>query len=238
MAKEPIPSLAADFVSAISFLTDQGIVPATAPAKLLENAKQIHRATYSLILWRFRLKHIPPHGKVFVEEIASDGLQILPQILMGYGKTAKLLMRGVIENTLRHLYFCDHPIEFDRMNREHKWYMGTEDLLGYAKIHPVFLQTEPQFDAINRLASLHSELSAGIHGRQVQDLEMRVALKKITYSEPAAKDQARLIERCAQSANFILAVFHQEQLAHFPSEDRRIIVRTIPLRGRRVLTHL
>jgi hypothetical protein len=238
MARRPIPSVAADFASAISFLTDHGIVPAAASAKLLENAKRIHRATFSLILWRFRLKPIPQHGKVFIEEIASDALQILPQVLMGYGKTAKLLTRGIIENTLRHLYFSDHPIEFERMNREQKWYVGLEDLFDYAKIHPAFLRTESRFDAINRLASLYGDLSAGVHGRQVQDLEMRLALKKIAYSQVEAAKQTQLIERCAQSANFVLAVFHQERLAHFQSEDRRIILQTIPPRGRHVWTHL
>jgi hypothetical protein len=205
---------------------------------MLENAKRIHRATFSLILWRFRLKAIPPHGKVFIEEIASDALQILPQVLMGYGKTAKLLIRGIIENTLRHLYFSDHPIEFERMNREQKWYVRLEDLFDYAKIHPSFLRTESKFDAINRLASLHSELSAGVHGRQVQDLEMRLALRKIVYSQAEATKQTQLMERCAQSANFVLAVFHQERLAHFQAEDRRIIFQTIPPRGRQVWTHL
>ena len=236
MARRPIPSVADDFASVISFLTDQGIVPAPAPAKLLENAKRIHRASFSLILWRFRLKRIPQHGKVFIEEVASDALQILPQVLMGYGKTTKLLTRGIVENTLRHLYFSDHPIEFERMNREQKWYVSLEDLFDYAKIHPAFLRTESRFDAISRLASLHSDLSAGVHGRQVQDLEM--PLKKIAYSPAEAAKQTQLIERCAQSANFVLAVFHQERLAHFQSEDRRIILQTIPPRGRQVWTHL
>jgi hypothetical protein len=238
MAKRPIPSVADDFASVISFLTNRGIVPVPAPAELLENAKRIHRATFGLILWRFRLKHIPEHGNVFIEEIASDALQVLPQVLMGYGKTVKLLTRGIIENTLRHLYFSDHPIEFERMNREKKWYVSLEDLVDYAEIHPAFRRTESKFDAINRLASLHSELSAGVHGRQVQDLEMRLALKKIAYSQAEAGKQTQLIEKCAQSANFVLAVFHQERLARFEPEDRRIILQTIPSRGRQVWTHL
>jgi len=238
MAKRPIPSVAADFASVVSFLTDQGIIPAAAPAKLLENAKRIHRATFSLISWRFRLTHIPPHGKVFIEEIASDALQILPQVLMGYGKTAKLLIRGIVENTLRHLYFSDHPVEFERMNREQKWYVGMEDLFDYSKIHPAFLRTESTFDAINRLNSLYGDLSAGVHGRQVQDLEMRLALKKLVYSQPEANKQVQLVERCAESSNFVLAVFHQVRLTHFQPEDRRIILQTIPAKGRNIWTHL
>jgi hypothetical protein len=238
MSRRPIASVADDFASVISFLTDQRVVPARAPAKLLENARRIHRATFSLILWRFRLKRIPQHGRVFIEEIASDALQILPQVLMGYGKTSKLLARGIIENTLRHLYFSDHPIEFERMNREKKWYVGLEDLFDYARVHPAFLRTESRFDAIGRLASLHSDLSAGVHGRQVQDLEMRLALMKIAYSHAEAATQTQLVEKCSQNANFVLAVFHQESLAHFQPEDRRIILQTIPPRGRRVWTHL
>lgn len=238
MARRPIPLVAADFASVVSFLTDQGIVPTTPPPGLLEVAKRLHRATFSLILWRFRLTGVAPHGKAFIEEIASDSLQILPQVLMGYGKTAKLLTRGIIENTLRHLYFSDHPVEFERMNREQKWYVQVQDLVDYAKRHPAFLRTEAKYDAINRLASLHSELSAGVHGRQVQDLEMRLALKKIGYSQEEATKLTSLAERCAQSANFMLAVFHQQRLARFQVEDRRIILQMIPPQGRRVWTHL
>ncbi len=238
MARAAIPSVAADFAQVLPFLQSRGTVPSDAPAPLVSSAKRIHRATYSLILWRFRLKGLSPHSLVFIEEIASDALQLLPQVLMGYGKTAKLLTRGIVENTLRHLYFSDHPIEFFRMNREAKWYVKTDELLSYLKEHPAFLETERKFDAIARLSSLHSDLSAGIHGRQVKDLEMRVALGKIKYSDEMASREIALIERCAESTNFLLAVFHRKKMARFDSEDRRIILRTMPPRARQIWTQL
>jgi hypothetical protein len=219
MAKPAIPSVAADFSQVLSFLQAKGLIPASPSLSLATNAKRIHRATYSLILWRFRL-----HG--------------LPEVLMGYGKTAKLLTRGIVENTLRHIYFSDHPIEFGRMNRESIWYMKTGDLWGYLKEHPAFLETERKFDAIARLSSLHSDLSAGIHGRQVQDLEMRVALGKIKYSDQMAGKEMALIERCTESSNFLLAVFHRQKMAKFELEDRRIILRTMPPRARQVWAEL
>jgi hypothetical protein len=238
MAKPAIPSVAADFSQVLSFLQAKGLIPASPSLSLATNAKRIHRATYSLILWRFRLHGLPVHGSAFIEEIASDALQLLPQVLMGYGKTAKLLTRGIVENTLRHIYFSDHPIEFGRMNRESIWYMKTGDLWGYLKEHPAFLETERKFDAIARLSSLHSDLSAGIHGRQVQDLEMRVALGKIKYSDQMAGKEMALIERCTESSNFLLAVFHRQKMAKFELEDRRIILRTMPPRARQVWAEL
>jgi hypothetical protein len=234
MANRPVPSVAADFSDVLSFLRERGIVSASPPAILIESAKRVHRATYSLILWRFRLGRLPEHGRAFIEEIASDSLQVLPQMLMGYGKTTKLLTRGIIENTFRHIYFSDHPIEFARMNRDSKWYVTMESLFDYVKMHPVFLESEPRFDAINRLSTLYSELSAGIHGRRVQDLEMRLALRKIRYEEGEAKKHAKLIEKCVESTNFLLAMFHRDKVNAFQEEDRRIILQTIPAKARRV----
>lgn len=234
MARRPIPSLDTDFANALVFLRERGIVPDSPGGNLIENSKRIHRATYSLILWRFRLCGLPDHGQAFIEEIASDALQILPQALMGYRKTAKLLTRGVIENTLRHLYFSDHPIEFARMNRDSKWYLAMESLFEYSRIHPAFLKTESAFDAINRLSTLYSELSAGVHGRSVHDLEMRVSLNKIACEEPGFSKQTDLTEKCAEAVNFLLAIFHREQMSTFPVEDRHTILRTMPARARQI----
>ncbi len=238
MAKRVIASVESDFSSVILFLKKRSIVPQKPDDALIESAKRIHRATYSLILWRFRLKNLPTYGRVFVEEIASDALQILPQVLMGYGKTAKLLTRGIIENILRHLYFSDHPIEFERMNRDAKWYLAMDTLMEYPKIHPIFLESEAKFDTLHRLSSLYSELSGGIHGRTVQDLEMRVALEKIAYDQNAVRKQADLTEKCAEAVNFLLAMFHQKAVGGFQAEDRRIILRTMPPRARQACRDL
>ncbi len=234
MAKRPIPSIAADLKEVISFFKDRRVIPSSPPAPLVENLRRIHRATYSLILWRFRLSALPECGRVFIEEIASDALQVLPQVLMGYGKTAKLLTRGIIENTVRHLYFLDHPVEFEKMNRGKKWFLTMEELFDYLRAHPAFLESEAKFDAVNRLATLHSDLSAGIHGRAVRDLEMHTALKKLVYSNAAARVEADYVEKCAAASNFLLAMYHRAKLSSFQAEDRRIILRTMPARARRV----
>ena len=94
--------------------------------------------------------------------------------------------------------------------------------------------TEPQFNAFSRLSSLYSDLSAGVHGRAVKDSEMHTALKKIILKEEDMSEQAVSIEKCAESANFILACFHRIQTASFLPEDRQIILRTMIPRARQV----
>jgi hypothetical protein len=234
MGRRPLLAVTRDFADVMGFFQQQGLVPTSPGAALLTHARRIHLATYSLILWRFRLIDLPQHGSPFIEEIASDALQILPHTLMGYMKSAKLFTRGIIENVLRHIYFSDHPIEFARMNREKRWYLTQDALQDYAKIHPTFLVSEPKFNAIAKLSSLYSDLSAGIHGRTVGDLEMKVALEKIKYDDDLAAEQADFVSHCAAASNFLLAAFHKERVLKFQTDDRRIILRTLPADARQV----
>ena len=71
------------------------------------------------------------------------------------------------------------------------------------------------------------ELSAGIHGRTVSDLETRVALQKIKYDDAMGKRHVEAVQQCAASTNFVLAIFHKAKVQAFAADDRRIIVRSM-----------
>lgn len=210
--------------------------PLTPPCEAA--VKSIHQMTYSLILWKFRLVGLPEHSVVFVDEIASDALQILPQITLGFAKTSRLLLRGVIENVIRHVYFADHPIEFLKMNVQPKWYMKIEDLFSYASEHPKLAPLERQFDAIHRLRNLYDDLSATVHGRRMQDLQMKSALKKIVFHDDMARMEEPLLKRAVESVNATMAAFHANQFRRFESNERRLILRTISPKGRQALAAL
>lgn len=57
MAKGPTTSPAAqDFQGVMAYFTSKGIVSDTPTSSLIASARKLHKATYSLVLWRFRLK--------------------------------------------------------------------------------------------------------------------------------------------------------------------------------------
>lgn len=236
MARPLIPAISNDFDKVWQFFASNGVVPKASSAEMVTAAKKMHRATFSMILWRFRLKRLPEHSKCFIEEIASDALQILPQALMGYRKTVDLLIRSITENTLRHVYFSDHPIEFHRMNREAKWHLSTEELIRYPLMHPKFPNTTK--DALSQMGTLYSDLSAGVHGRTVDHLEMRSALAAIQFEQMVFSRQTRFVEKCAATTNFVLAVFHHEAVTRFQLEDRRIILNSMPVASRKIWSNL
>lgn len=234
MARTPAAAIVDDFREVVEYLKTVRLIHDAPDPEVIDVAKRIHAATFALLLWKFRLKKLPSHGKPFVEEIASDALQILPQVMLGFSKTTKLLMRGIIENTLRYVYFLDHPVEFVVMNRDKKWYLEIKDLIEYAKKHPDYIISEQKFDAIGRMTALYSELSGGVHGRKVSDLEMRAALSHLAFDKTAAAKEAAALERVVEACNFMLAIFHREQLRRFSEADRRIILQSMSKKAREV----
>jgi hypothetical protein len=237
-ARPAITSISRDFQSVIGFFAGRSLVPDNLTPMALSVGRDLHATTYSLLLWRFRLKGLRDCGRVFVQELASDALQILPQALMGYTKTTKLLTRGLIENALRHVYFADHPIEFQRMNADPKWYVPMSELREYALRHPLFEETEPRFPAVANLNRLYGELSGGVHGSRVDDLEMRVALNKIALSEAVLRAQTKSVRQTAESVNFLLATFHNLQFRRLQTEDRRAVLQTLTRRAKKALAEV
>jgi hypothetical protein len=78
--------------------------------------------------------------------------------------------------------------------------------------------------AAMRLSSLHSNLSAGIHGRTVHDLEMRKSLVKIAYDEEAAKKEAELLRKCTAASNCLAQTMREK-----PSRLERHAKRAVKL---------
>lgn len=226
-----------DFNNVMDYFLKKGVLNTKTRKQFNSEAKTIHRLTYSLMWWRFQLSKPKLKNRyIFLWEISSDALQILPQSLMGYSKTTKLLIRGIIENTLRHIYYYDHPVEYQRLNLEKKWYLSINQLFDYLKQHPILYETEKRFDAISRLNNLYSELSNYVHGSKVKHLEMKPGLESIKPNLSNLQTIRRLIKRCVESTNFLIAIHHKNIFSKLQLDAKQIITLTMPQTARRVIT--
>ena len=149
-----------------------------------------------------------------------------------------VLVRGIVEHVIRHVYYSDHPIEFQRINLEKRWYIPIADHFTYLKTHPLYADTEKKFDAVGRLKNLHQELSLFVHGMKISHMEMRPGLRKIKLNPSIFARQADFIRCAAESSNFILAVFHRTALSKLPPDDQKVVLLTFPANARRVLAGL
>jgi len=109
-----------------------------------------------------------------------------------------------------------------------------KDLLEYAKEHPDYVVLEPKFDALAKLRSLYSRtVRRGSRGK-VSNLEMRAALSHIKFDKTAATKDAVSLEKVVEACNFMLAIYHREQLRRFAEADRRAILHSMSRKARQV----
>src|SRR5258708_33929582 len=71
--------------------------------------------------------------------------------------------------------------------------------------------------------SLYSDLSGGVHGRTVHDLEMRSALRKIYYEPAAAAKEVERLRTYTAAVHFRLAISHADKIRTLEPQSRRIV---------------
>lgn len=222
--------LSADLAEVLAYL---GMVGLSESAS--RSIKRIHKLTFSLVLWRYCVKGMSGHAKVFVDELASDALHVIPLVARGFRKPTLLALRGILEASLRHIYFADHPVEFWRSNNE-TWFIEPRELFDYARAHPVLGPAEERFDAIARARALYRELSSSVHGEAVKSMQLNKSLAALRPSEALLDYVATLTARTVVTANFLLAVFQAVRFSRMAPEHRQIIVMTLPKAARRVIS--
>jgi hypothetical protein len=224
-----------DFSEVQQYLARRGLLGRNPSSVTLNAAKRLHGLAYSLSLWQYRIGRLPEHRRVFLTEVGSDAIQVLPQVLQGYRKTSTLLVRGVLENAVRHFFFFDHEVEYIRTNTETRWFPDQQQLFDYLRHQPLFVGPEKTFPAVKRLIALYDELSAHVHGRTLGHLEMRRALEEIKFDQVDLDFILERMGKLAASTSFLLALFHWSRVRALPMRERRILLAPIPSPGLRAL---
>jgi hypothetical protein len=224
-----------DYDSVMSYLRERGALPDPLTSSVSRQAARLHAATYSLALWRFRLRGMRALVRAYVDEIYSDAIQVLPLALLGYRKPVALLLRGVLENVLRHVYYADHPVEHEWAQAAPGSYETVAFYRDYMKrlISSRRTGTRGRFDATSETQALYDLLSAQVHGRRVVDLEMRRALRDVRFEAGWFRTFAETTRRCAQVANFVLLAYHGDR--RLDAQTRRVLLDTLSQSARRTL---
>lgn len=208
--------------------------------KLLEKddvgvIQKIHKVSYSLTLWGYIHKDSKNKSKYFLEEIRSDCVQAIPLILMGYKKSTSLLLRGVIENSLKYIYFYDHPIELYHYFNDEKNYIPMEDLYKYVYNHPIYIDRIEKFDFTNILRKMYREYSFVVHGKNMDSLQLYKSITEITFDKSFLLKCHGELKTLGSILNYMFALFYWEEFGTYKKEYKDIIFDNIEPKQKKIL---
>lgn len=177
--------------------------------------KRAHKSVYSLCLWSHEFSSAPIHQKVFLDELRSDILQSFPMALLGFKKPAALLLRSAIEDLLRHIYYFDHEIEFERLEKSPSSYERMNDLWQYAKKHPRLEKLFEKSKAIDLLENNYAVFSRFVHSTSICHMNLTKSLSEIGFDAEFFEDFGKKVLNLARNIHFVLFSFYRKSLVSF-----------------------
>jgi len=223
-----------DFNDLIKFLLTNRLITKEWLKKNLNKIKEIHRIIYSFFIWDYHLSDIDECGRFFIHELRSDSVQTMPLVLMGYNKAVALLLRGIVENALKHIYYLDHPIEFQWLTMG-THFLSLDDLTNYVKKYPRLSVIINHTNVLQEIKQIYSETSKYVHAQSIKYMQLVLSLKDIHYDEKFFNWYVIQLRKIGRIINLLMATIHFNKFKLFELTFKKIILKSIKKEYRKLI---
>ena len=167
-------------------------------------------------------------GSVYLRELKTEIVSLIGLGTIGFENS--LHLRRCIELSLKHVYYIDHPIEYQILSESIKsGELAKEDkivkeLFDYFRLHPNFKKSKKFNDPINLLDISYKKLCEIVHARKISTpskLEECTIPKLTTDDIQQGKNFYRKIMR---SIIVLLIIFHISTVAKFDEFKKEAIL--------------
>lgn len=201
--------------------------------------KKYHRLSYVIALIENKLeqKFTDENKYLFVNEILSDLLANASLILIGYYHSSQILVRRLIENFYNHVYYFEHPVEFEFLNLGRNDYTPIIDLKNYFEAHPLIKPlSDLNIKLFNTATFQHyQELCKTVHtkGEDFMGLAKNIEEIKPDFN---VSTHFETINKTLSNIIYLLFKFHAD--IQFTNVEKDLIAKSFPRNVRQQLLSL
>jgi hypothetical protein len=185
----------------------------------------LYLSAVSARAWAMAFSDQSEHARRFLEEAASDSVNLIALVSGGHRKSSFFLLRSYIENTLRHMYYWQHPVEYEVSCIRATSFITWKDLTAYLSSHPRLHSASYTADVLAGLGALYTELSLHVHSRRVQDSDLTRYLADVRFDEQTMRDVSDRLGRATSHLNCTLATMHRDTFQSLDPTQRSMIRR-------------
>jgi hypothetical protein len=193
------------------------------------NFKKHHKSTYSIALILTKLnKEVNEENKlVFLAEILSDLLTVTKISFLGFETPALIVLRRTIENFYNHIYYSDHPVEYEHLNNGKNEYTPIDKLKSYFDTHPKFFESDDPYlkEFNNSLFNEYHQLCKVVHSKGKDSMNLAKCLKDLTDNFEI-NDLLKLSINIELFIVYLLYKFHKN--LKYTATEKAIITSIIP----------
>lgn len=173
--------------------------------------KKYHRLTYAIALFENKLeqKWEEDNKFLYLNEILSDLLSNSSISFIGFYYSSHILIRRIIENFYNHIFYFEHPVEFELLNLGRNDYTPIIELKNYFELHPII---KPIIDNNiklfnDQLFQHYQELCKTVHTKGEDFMGLAKNLEEIKPDFDIIS-HLEAINKSIQSVIYLLYKFH------------------------------
>lgn len=191
--------------------------------------KKYHRLTYLIALFENKLetKWKEDNKFLYLNELLSDLLTNSSLCFIGFYHASLIITRRLIENFYNHVYYFDHPVEFELLNLGRNEYTPMLELKSYFEAHPIIKSLDDKnIKHFNDQVFKHyQELCKTVHTKGETFMGLAKNLEDIKPVFDLAQ-HLTAINLSTQNIVYLLYKFHRD--LRFTNVESNLISSTFP----------
>lgn len=224
----------ADFDDVLIYLKKLGHLKDNINTRSVKKLRHIHYITHSFlfITKKFQTNN---HARIFLDEIISSYIQFLPMLTHGFYKVSAFLMRDILENTLKYVYYYNHPVELLWVESGSNYFVEIDQLLNYLEKHPTLNVHIQKENIRSKSKTLYQELSSYIHSKGSRHMHMIKYLEGFKSDERNFTEFYKKIVKITDITLFVILLFNWEKYVKIGTQEKRIILDSLSRNVKRYL---
>jgi hypothetical protein len=197
------------------------------------NFKKHHKSVYTIALISTKLiNSVKEENKlIFLAEIISDFLTVTKLSFLGFETPALIVLRRAIENFYNHIYYTDHPVEYEYLNLGKNEYTPIEKLKLYFDTHPTFTGNEDSTlkEYNQSLFNEYQQLCKVVHSKGKDAMNLAKCLKDLT-DDFDINDFLKSVINIELFIAYLCYKFHKD--LKFTATEKAILISIVPANKR------
>ncbi len=183
----------------------------------------LHKRIFCLSDLVYQLNNLDSIRMEFLDELRSDLVHVLTFVSLGFKKPLALSIRSCIEDVIRHIYYKDHPIEFQLLNETGDTQISVTSTFDYFNDHPLFKKFKGFHMIYDHLSNQYSETSKLIHGSSIKHFQLSKSISQLGMSDMEFKKQTTDIGKLIDDLITSIIIFHKEHFNQIHHEHKTLI---------------
>lgn len=206
--------------------------------KNLKCFKKLHKSVFSIASFVYEISELNSERMDFLNEVRSDYIELLLCICLNIKKSVFSSTRSSIEHVLLHIYYKEHPIEFEQLSSNPDPKIPTQFFFEYVKKHPYLIKFKGILKNIQFLETEFHNLSKFMHGPSKNYLQLDKSIDDKKFSKTQEKMIIENIVKLSDHLLTILIIFHWNEFKTIPSQKQTTIMSNVSYLNKRTINKL